>query len=158
MIAPLLFILLMGTIEVGLLFFSQFMLQSAVSDAARMIRTGQVAAANMTKDQFRQYVCDHISPLLACNTNLQIDVESFTGFSSLSYTDPLDASQALKSNLNNYSVGSVCSVVLVRGFYSWSVMTPILTPFLVNMANDKHLLSAASAFRNEPYNTSVAGC
>ena len=50
------------------------------------------------------------------------------------------------------------TVVLVRAFYTWQVFSPGLDWFLINMAGNYHLLSAASAFRNEPYNNGVAGC
>jgi Flp pilus assembly protein TadG len=158
LIAPVLFILIMGIIEAGIIFLGQFMLQNAVDDAARLIRTGQVATDSMTKTQFRTYICNKVSPLLACDGNMQIDVESYSAFSALSYAAPLKSDGTLDSSLDNYSVGDVCSVVLVRAFYTWSVATPLLTPFLVNMANSKHLMAAASAFRNEPYSTSVSGC
>lgn len=158
LIAPIFFVLLMGTMEVGIMFFAQFTLQNAVMTAARTIRTGQVAAANMTATQFRTAICSQISPILACDGNLQIDVESFSNFSSVNFASPLTASNTLDPNLNNFSTGTVCSVVLVRAFYTWSVVTPLLTPFMVNMANNEHLLTATAAFRNEPYTAAVAGC
>ena len=71
---------------------------------------------------------------------------------------PLNADNTLNPNLDNYSPGAVCSVVLLRTFYTWPVVTPLLTPFLTNMANNKHLMSATAAFRNEPYTTGVSGC
>ena len=157
-IAPIFFVLLMGTIEVGILFFAQSVLQNATNDAARLIRTGQVAAASMTQTQFRTYICNEISPLLACDANLQIDVESYSSFSSVTYTSALTSSNTLNTNLANYSVGAACSIVLVRTFYTWNVVTPLLTTFMVNMANSQHLLTAAAAFRNEPYTTAVSGC
>jgi len=43
-----------------------------------------------------------------------------------------------------------CDVVLLRATYNWTVVTPLLSWFLVNMANSQHLLSATTAFRNEP--------
>ena len=64
----------------------------------------------------------------------------------------------LNSALNNYELGTACSVVLVRAFYTWSVLTPLLTPFLVNMSSNDHLIYAASAFRNEPFSTGMSGC
>ena len=158
LIAPIFFVLLMGTMEVGIMFFAQFTLQNAVMTAARTIRTGQVATANMTATQFRTAICNQISPILACDGNLQIDVESFSNFSSVNFASPLTASNTLDPSLANFSTGTVCSVVLVRAFYTWSVVTPLLTPFMVNMANNEHLLTATAAFRNEPYNASVAGC
>jgi Flp pilus assembly protein TadG len=158
MIAPILFVLIMGLIEVGVVYVGQFMLQDAINEAARLIRTGQVATGSMTKTAFRQYVCDKVSALLSCDGNLQIDVESFSNFSSASYSSPLNADKTLNTSLDNYSTGAVCNVVLVRGFYTWNVVTPLMSTFLVNMANSKHLISAAAAFRNEPYDTSVSGC
>jgi Flp pilus assembly protein TadG len=158
LIAPIFFVLLMGTIEVGIMFFGQFLLQNATNDAARLIRTGQVASSAMTAAQFRTSICNEISPVLACNGNLQIDVESFANFSAATYPNPLTAGNTLNPALNNFSPGGVCSVVLLRTFYTWSVITPLLTPFLTNMANNQHLLTSTAAFRNEPYTTGVAGC
>lgn len=177
MIAPVFFVLLMGLIEAGVIFFAQSVLQNATNDAARLIRTGQVTGTlpnqvltqaeinagmvvgqAMTQAQFRTYICNDIAPLLACNANLQIDVESFTNFSTASFPTPLNADNTLNTNLDNYSPGAVCSVVLLRTFYTWTVVTPLLTPFLTNMANNLHLLSATAAFRNEPYTTGISGC
>lgn len=157
-VAPVFFLLLMGTMETGLIYFGNFVLQNAINDAARQIRTGQVALGNITQAQFRTMVCTGIAPLLGCNTNLQIDVETFDNFGSAGITNPINASGGLDPSLNKWSPGTVCSVVLVRAFYTWNVATPLMTPFLVNISNDSHLLTAAAAFRNEPYDTSVSGC
>ncbi len=46
-----------------------------------------------------------------------------------------------------------CGGVLQR-----PVQAPVLDWFLVNMANNSHLLTAAMAFRNEPYSTTTGGC
>jgi Flp pilus assembly protein TadG len=158
LLAPILFVLIMGIIEIGIMFLAQFVLQNAVDEAARLIRTGQAAGANMSETQFRQYVCDRVSSLMACDANLQIDVETPSALSVSAYASALKPDGTLDSNLDNYAIGDVCSVVLVRAFYTWNVATPLLTPFMVNMAGNKHLLSAAAAFRNEPYSTSVSGC
>lgn len=157
-VAPIFFLFLMGTIETGIMYLSDFVLQNATSDAARQIRTGQVTASSTTQAQFRTLVCNEISPLLQCDSNLQIDVQTYPSFTQANITNPLTGTGALDPTLSNWSPGTVCSIVLVRAFYTWNVVTPLLTPFLVNMSGNKHLLSAAAAFRNEPYNTSVSGC
>ena len=176
-IAPVFFVLLMGSVEVGVMFFGQTVLQNATNDAARLVRTGQitgtlpnqvltqaqlnagqVAGQAMTQAQFRTYICNEIAPVLACNGNLQIDVQAFSNFSAASFASPLKADKTLNPALNNFAPGSVCSVVLLRAFYTWNVVTPLLTPFLTNMASNQHLMSATAAFRNEPYTTGVSGC
>jgi Flp pilus assembly protein TadG len=157
-IAPIFFLFLMGIIELGIIFFGGFVLQNATNEAAREIRTGQVALGGVSQTAFRQMICDKISPILACDSNLQIDVETVTTFSQAAITNPITASNTLDTNLNKWEPGSVCSIVLVRAFYTYPVATPLLTSFLVNINTTQHLLTAAVAFRNEPYTTAVSGC
>jgi Flp pilus assembly protein TadG len=148
----------MATMETGIIYLGNFVLQNATDDAARQIRTGQVAASSMTQAQFRTLICNRIAPLLACDSKLQIDVETFPSFAAASITNPIVAGGGLDPTLKNWAPGAACGIVLVRAFYSWNVATPLLTPFLVNMSGSNHLLSAAAAFRNEPFNNAVAGC
>ena len=157
-IAPIFFVLLMGTMEAALIFFAQATLQNAVTEAGRLVRTGQVQGDGLTQGQFRTKICDAVAPLLACDGNLTVDVESFGAYGGLSYSPPLDASGNVNAAMDNFAPGAPCSVVLVRAFYTWQVFSPGLNWFLVNMAGNYHLLSAASAFRNEPYTNNVAGC
>jgi Flp pilus assembly protein TadG len=157
-VAPVFFVLLMGTFEAAIMFFSQAALQNAVTDMARLIRTGQAQTAGTTQGAFRTQLCAKITPLIACDTNLQIDVQAYPSYSSVPYnSSPLNADQTMKT-LNNYLTGNACDVVLVRAYYTWPVATPVLAWFLVNMAGNKHLVTATAAFRNEPYTTTTGGC
>ena len=173
-VAPVFFLLLMGTVEAGIIFFAQSSLQNAVNDAARLVRTGQSACfsldANnlcqtMTADQFRTQVCNEVSALLQnCandangNSDLQFDVRAYpAGFTGVTNSSPLAADQSLP-NLTAFTTGGPCDVVLVRAYYRWPVFTPMLNFFLANMANNNHLLATAAAFRNEPYTTTTGGC
>ena len=159
LVAPVFFLFLLGTLETGLIFFGDFVLQNATNDAARQIRTGQVALSNMSQADFKKMICTGISPLLVdCDTKLQIDVQSFTSFSAVNLGNPITSSGALDPSLKNWQTGTVCSIVLVRSFYTYDVVTPLLTPFLVNVNSTQHLFTAAAAFRNEPYTTAVSGC
>jgi len=158
LIAPVFFILLMGTIETGVIFLEDFVLQNAINDVSRQIRTGQVALGSISQTAFRQSICDSIGPLLACDSNLQVDVETVATFSQAALTNPITASNTLDPTLNKWQPGTVCSVVLVRAFYTYTVLTPLLQPILANINSTQHLLTAAVAFRNEPYTTAVAGC
>lgn len=158
LVAPIFFLFLMGTIETGIIFLGSFVLQNATNDAARQIRTGQVALGGISQTAFRQTICNNISPLLACDSNLQIDVETVSTFNQAAISNPITANNTLNTALNNWQPGTVCSIVLVRAFYTYPVATPLLTAFLVNINSTQHLLTAAVAFRNEPYTTAVSGC
>jgi Flp pilus assembly protein TadG len=175
LIAPVFFLLLMGIMEVGVIFYAQNSLEFATQEAARLILTGaaqdtayataskcsgsRVSGSYTSSQQwFTDQVCCGISGIMNCN-NLQVDVESYSsGFSNASYSNPLTAQGTIAAGNNNYSPGNPCDVVLVRSFYTWPVITPGLSAFLVNMANNNHLLVATSAFRNEPYTSASGGC
>jgi len=64
-IAPVFFMLLMGIMENGIIYFAGATLQNATDDVSRQIRTGQAQAAGMTQQQFRTAICNEIAPLLA---------------------------------------------------------------------------------------------
>ena len=174
MIAPVFLLLLMATIESGVVFFAQSALQNAVNDAARIVKTGQSACfttdANgacqgITSDQFRKQICDEVKVLLkVCNedgngnSDLQFDVKAFSaGFGGVSNSSPLNGTRDLP-NLTDFDTGGACDVVLVRAFYRWRVFTPGLSVLLANMNGSNHLLASAAAFRNEPYVNNVGGC
>lgn len=173
-VAPVFLIILMATIEVGIIFFAQSALQNAVNDTARLVRTGQSACFSldsnnlcqgMTADQFRQQVCNEVSVLLKnCakdvngNSDLEFEIKAYpSGFTGVTNTSPLDADKKLP-NLTVFNTGNACDVVLVRAFYRWPVFTPGLNFFIANMAGSYHLLATAAAFRNEPYTTTTGGC
>ena len=157
LIAPVFFLLIFAIMEVGIIFFAQSTLQTAANDIARLVRTGQAQNGAMTQTQIQNRVCTDIAPLMGCDQNLRVDVESFTNFGGESFSAPLNASGNFNPD-NAYSPGSSCNVVLVRVYYAWPVFTPILTPFLSNMTSNRHLLYAAASFRNEPFTTGVSGC
>ncbi len=159
MIAPVLFLFLMGIIETGVIYFAGTALQNATDDAARLVRTG--AASSFTPAQFKSQVCNEMSGFIGtalCNANLQIDVRQFANFSGASYPGVTNADGSLNPASMSYPGSlSPCQVVLVRTYYPWSIMTPLMQPLLQNMPNGQYLLSAAAAFRSEPY-TSNATC
>jgi len=174
MIAPVFLLIMMATIESGIIFFSQSALQNAVNDAARLVRTGQAACYTkdasgncqpITADEFRKEVCDKVIILLkTCrkdtsgNSDLQFDAKAYSaGFGGISNSSPLDSGGDLP-NLTAFDTGTACDVVLVRAFYRWPVITPFLRFFLANMKGSNHLLATAAAFRNEPYLNNVGGC
>jgi len=168
MVAPVFFVLLMGTIEAGVIFFGQSVLQNAVNDTARLVRTGQTTCwttsggncVTMTQAQFRTKLCSYVSTLLknCSGADMQFDVRAYpSGFSSASNTSPLDSGGNL-STLTAFNAGNACDVVLVRAYYKWPVFTPGLNYFLANVTGGYHLLSSAAAFRNEPFTTTTGGC
>ena len=50
-----------------------------------------------------------------------------------------------------FDPGDAGDIVLVRVFYRWQLLTPGFTAALANMDNNQYLVTAATVFRNEPF-------
>jgi Flp pilus assembly protein TadG len=74
--APPFFQLILAIIELGLTLLTQSVLNGATRDAARMVRTGQIAAAGNFNQQvtlFQTTLCNNLSALLiqaTCDNNV----------------------------------------------------------------------------------------
>ena len=181
-VAPVFFALMLGILEIGTMTFAQFALQNAVTQTARLIRTGQAQSIDPTTanqclgngvagnyataaDWYRGQICCNVSALLDCSsTKLFINVSS----SSTGFPSNNSFSSAQSNVANAYSAGNACDVVLIRATYSWQIWFPGLqqllnsnspSSYLINMTDGSgHLLSATAAFRNEPFTSGVSGC
>lgn len=148
--APFLF-LLFGFMELCLLFFINVVLEHGTTEAARLIRTGQAQQASFDEVNFKQSVCDELFNLFDCTDNLHIDVRKVDQFAG---TDPIlaqDADGNFATAHFDFSPGDSRDIVIVRVFYEWSLITPFISQPLANLPENKRLLVASEAFRNEPF-------
>lgn len=185
-VAPAFFALMLGILEIGTMTFSQFALQNAVTITGRLIRTGQAQGIDITTaarcmggnaatdpgnytstaDWYRGQICCNVYGLLQCTSDkLFINVSSAQTFAAAG-----NFSSAAANVANAYNPGVSCDVVLVRATYPWTIWFPGLArllnasnaDYLVNIQDSAgqgaHLLSATTAFRNEPYTSGVNGC
>jgi Flp pilus assembly protein TadG len=156
-VAPVLLLFICGIIETGVIFYGQSTLFYATADATRMVRTGQITGA-VNATTIRTQICSRISGLIStaqCNANLKIDMRTASSFGSSSYPSVTNSNGTINSGaLNTSSNISACQIVLIRSFYPWAIMTPLMRPLLKTASDGTHLLYAAAAFRTEPYNNS----
>ena len=174
-VAPVFFGLLMGILEAGIMYFGQFTVQNAVIQAARKIRTGSAQGTNYataatcsggsggsgtggkyasSQEWFKDQICCGISALLSCS-NLHVNVQNYSGGFGTNFSNPKDVNGYYIPATDSYSPGNACDVVLVRATYTWTVVTPGVSWYLVNMASNGHLIAATFAFRNEPFTAGV---
>ena len=175
LVAPIFFGLLMGIIETGVLFYANNTLQFATYTAGRLVRTGAAQGTDFataarcagssgtgayanSQQWFKDQICCGISNLLTDCTQLHVNVQNYSGGFGTDFSNTTDANGHLQPVADGYSPGNPCDVVLLRATYNWTVVTPGLSWFLVNMANNQHLLSATATFRNEPYTAASGGC
>ena len=125
------------TLELGLVLFTQSVMDNALRDAARLIRTNQASSSST----FVSAVCSEVGTVLvsSCSTSLQYYVASASSFSSLT---------AKTSTLpNTYTAGSSASDMIAQIGYKRNTIIPWAAKFLGNT----DLLISTVAFQNEPY-------
>jgi Flp pilus assembly protein TadG len=143
--------LMFAIMETAVVFFAGQTLETAVADSARLIMTGQAQSASFTQAQFKNAVCAKILGLFDCQGGLQIDVKTFTSFSSVSTSKPIDSNGNLQTSSFGYSPGGPGDIVVVRLMYQWPIYVSLLGFNLADLSGNKRLIMATAAFRNEPY-------
>lgn len=152
------FTLIFAILETSIVFLAGQILDSAVQDASRFIRTGQAQNSSWSANEFRTQVCDRLYGLFDCN-NVKIKVSVVSNFASATVTNPIDPDCSLTSDpsdcnwtlTESYDDGAGSSVVLVQAHYKWPTVINLPGFNLATQAGNTRLLSAVRVFRNEPF-------
>lgn len=113
--------LLLAILEVGAVYFTNFQLEAATAQGARLIRTGQAQAQSFNAAKFNTEVCKHVNAPITCSA-LMLDVRHYSSFSGAGadLTNPVDANGNLKTNFT-YDPGVGGDVIVARAFYEWNL-------------------------------------
>jgi Flp pilus assembly protein TadG len=145
------FSLLCGIVELGLIFIVSTTLENATNDTARQIRTGQLqTGGGATASTFATSICAELAWLGNCASNLNVDVRTFSQFSSITAPQPIK-NNAFDPTAMTFQMGGPGNIVVVHAYYQWGLFTPLMNRGLQNLSNGKMLITSATTFRNEPY-------
>jgi Flp pilus assembly protein TadG len=134
-------LLIMASFEIGFIYWANQELENATSDAARMVRTGQVQAGKLNQAQLKTQLCNRTALLVGCQSRVRLDVRSAASFAAITPPEPLDGSGELKGDADfSYSPGGADDVVLVSAFYDWR-----------SLFSGVYIVRAAAPVRNEPF-------
>lgn len=149
MVAMPFLMLLVVIIEIGLAFFASQVLDNAVADSARLIRTGQAHQASLDQAGFKQEVLNRLPGFFSAD-RLSVDVKTFSSFSTWTSQPVIDADNNLIDNFV-YQPGNASQIVVVRAFYRWPMVGALLGVDFADLADGSRLLGSIAAFRNEPF-------
>lgn len=141
--------LLFAIIQTVLVFLAQEALETIAATAGRLIMTGQAQANNYTQTSFKTAICGDVVALFNCAAGININVQTFSSFSAVTYPNPVSNGQ-FQNNSFVYEPGSPGDVVVVQIFYQWPIFVNLMGLNLANLTNNSRLLVATAAFRNEP--------
>ena len=137
-------------LELGLVFFAGQALETGVENASRLIKTGQAQQAGYDEAAFKSAICEYAEAFLDCAGKLHVDVRTASTFDDIDLSKPI-SNGVLDTSGFGYEPGGSGSIVIVRAFYEWPTFGRLLGLDLSSTANNKHLLIAVDAFRNEPF-------
>jgi Flp pilus assembly protein TadG len=142
--------LMFAIIETAIIFFAGQVLETAAADSARLIMTGQAQQGNFNQTKFKEEVCARVYGLFDCTGGIKVDVRTYTSFASATMSKPIDANGNVTFT-PSYQPGKAGDIVVVRLLYEWPVFVSLLGLNLADLSNNKRLLMATAAFRNEPF-------
>jgi Flp pilus assembly protein TadG len=160
LLAPFFFGIVGAILETSVVFLSGQILDSAVQDVGRLIRTGQAQGTIVSDTDFREKVCARLYGLFPnCDAKLFVDVQTIANFDSASISAPvnwnctdLTAEECTAWTRDPaYTAGAGSSIMLVQVYYKWPIILNMFDVSMSNLPTGERLLGAATVFRNEPF-------
>lgn len=147
------FTIIAAILETAMVFFAGQVLDSAVEDASRMIRTGRAQAASYTLANFRTLMCGYTFNIFDCN-QIKIKVNKITNFTSTTTTNTVQTcttSTCTWTVAESFNAGVGREVIQVFAYYRWPLLINLPYFNLKNQPDNYRLLGATRVFRNEPF-------
>ncbi|SDQ90701.1 TadE/TadG family type IV pilus assembly protein [Brevundimonas sp. 374] len=151
MVAIPFFLMIFSILELGVVFVLDSVLETAAMDSGRLIRTGQAHAQGFDKTKFKAQVCSKMVVFKSdCDSRMTVDVRVIPKFSAPAVQDPI-TNNAMDDKKTIYNGGKAGDLILVRIWYAHPLATPLLSQAVSRIGTGKVLLTATTAFRNEPW-------
>jgi len=147
--------ILLGLLELAVIYVTETSLQDALAREIRQIRTGQLQIADppVTPQQFRTNICNNMQRVLVgaeCD-RIHIDVRAFSSFgASQPIPSPLNSDGEFDPDALVFQPGGPEQTIVARAFYEYPVSSPLTQSLLANLGNIR-LITATELFRSEPF-------
>lgn len=166
LISPVLFLMVMGTVEMGLALFAQSVLEGGTFTASRLGKTGYVAEEETQEETIRNILSQKIGSLLNMD-DVEISYTIYSQFDQIGQPEPFidNNDNGVRDVGENYTdsngngvydddvgaigLGNPGEVVVYKVSYPWKIYTPIVSNVLGK--NGVINLEARTVIQNEPY-------
>lgn len=155
------FFMIIGAIlETSVVFLSAQVLDSAVQDVGRLIRTGQIRELGINSTAtFKARVCDRLYGLFTdCPNGLHVEVNVVKLFADAAISPPVDPKACAVDNTacgwtrpEVFSPGQGSSIVVVQVYYKWPVVVGLGGYNVGNLPDGSRLMGGTTIIRNEPF-------
>lgn len=145
-------LLVFAILESCISFAGQQLLSNATDDVARLLRTGQVKAKDVTEQSLKTLICERIEVLVASGCpGLEVDLRRFDTFAEAANLRIKLKSGDIDTTDFAVSPGPSMSKNILRVFYRWPVMTDLMRKSMSNLNGGKTLHFATATWQNEPF-------
>jgi len=156
------FTIILAIVETALVFLAGQVLDSAVNDSSRLIRTGQAQTSTpaYTAETYREAICDGLYNMFDCDLaddKLRVSVTVISDFGAAALGYPLKTGEDCKEDkcdwtlADEYKPGKGGEVVLVQAYYKWPTVVNLPGFNFQTLPDGTRLLGASRVFRNEPF-------
>lgn len=170
-VAPVFFYALCTIIETGLMLFAEYVIQTSVQDAARLVRTGQAQTAGMNAAAFKAAICDTANIVIDCDGAVTVYLNRAGSFAALKATVPSPTAVGPTyggggpAAAASFQCGAPSEAVALIATYDWDFTFPLFNLFgnveggMAMFGNvnggQARRLSGIAMFRNEPFPAGV---
>lgn len=146
------FTMIFAIIQIAMLFLSDQLLETAVADTARLIRTGQAKTAGWTISNYNSQVCSELYGMLDCNA-LQSYVTAYTTPTAITSAAPTVDKNGVFSTTASYdsNANAGTNIVVAATYYRYPSLFSALGLSVADQPDGTRLIGAVAAFRNEPF-------
>ena len=150
-------LLVIAIVELSIFFATTTVIEGALVDVTRLIRTGQLQAEptlQEMEERFVQEICDHAGYITNC-TEIEYEVRKLDSFGSDIAVAVTDDGSLDEPDFEIEEVTAGC-VVMVRLLYGYKFMTPFFADLWSNYPDDKRLILSTTVVKTEPFDFEAA--
>jgi Flp pilus assembly protein TadG len=166
-VGPALFLVLTGIIELGLILFTNSVMEGATNVGSRLGKTGFTTGGMSREDYIRSEIL-RLSGGYLTPSSLNISILSYNSFSNIGQPEPcivpptapcpgipgvnfvdINGNTTWDQDQGSTSAGGSGSVVLYRVTYPWRLFTPLMSGLLGT--GGIYTITAVAAVRNEQF-------
>lgn len=160
-----------ASLEAGVTYFSQEILQEAVADAGRQIYTGKFQTANAgisdgttLANKFRNAMCypDGQARITTFTcANIRINITKAASFGTATPVQPTMKNPETgisdwNSSFASYTCARANDIIVVQAVVDVPVYFPLLASASATLPNNRRVLQAATVFQVEPFDSTSA--
>ncbi len=163
MVAPLVIALILGAIQIAVIYLAQAELENAAEQAARLVLTNQATTGSSGQANFQTAICGYLPALFTC-AGVMVDLEAQAicpnSSDTLTMAPPTLTYNASGQVTNswNYNPGSGGTLEILRVMYQWPVVAGPLGLVFSDLSNGTLLLTSTQVFQNEPKGSATPTC